>query len=238
MFLDVDHFKVVNDSRGHSFGDDLLRQTAQRIAAVIRSGDTVARFGGDEFVIVCDDVSILEMEATAERVLAVMRQPFLTGHHETNVSCSLGLVIADDDATPESLLRDSDVAMYRAKAHGRGRMETFDKALRSKVEQRLATASALHRALERQELSVYYQPIVDLSSGAVVSAEALVRWEHPERGPGQPVGVRPGRRRDGPHRAHRRVGAGAGVRTARRVAALRAGDVGICQPIRTADACP
>ena len=90
--------------------------------------------------------------------------------------------LADDDATPESLLRDADAAMYRAKERGRGRIELFDEALRSKVERRLATASALHRALERDEFTVHYQPIVDLATGAMVSAEALVRWEHPERG--------------------------------------------------------
>ena len=110
ILIDVDHFKEVNDSLGHTFGDELLRHAAQRIAGVIRVGDTVARFGGDEFVIVCDDVSVLEMENIAERVLAVMREPFLIGPQESNVTCSLGLVVADADSSPESLLRDSDLA--------------------------------------------------------------------------------------------------------------------------------
>ena len=106
----------------------------------------------------------------------------LIGDQEMHVTASLGIAIADDDATPESLLRDSDAAMYRAKERGRGRIELFDEALRSKAERRLATASALHRALEREEFTVHYQPIVDLSTGAMVSAEALLRWKHPDRG--------------------------------------------------------
>ena len=182
MFLDVDHFKMVNDSLGHPAGDDLLQHAAGRIAGTIRPGDTVARFGGDEFVIVCDDVSAIETEEIAERVLQALSQPFLIGNQEITITASLGIAVSNDDATPESLLRDSDAAMYRAKERGRGRIEMFDQALRSKVERRLATASALHRALEREEFIVYYQPIVDLATGAMVSAEALLRWQHADRG--------------------------------------------------------
>ncbi|MCU1358878.1 MAG: hypothetical protein JWN99_167, partial [Ilumatobacteraceae bacterium] len=182
MFLDVDHFKVVNDSMGHNSGDDLLRHAADCIAGAIRPGDTVARFGGDEFVVVCDDVSALETEQIAERVLQALAQPWYIGNQEMNVSASLGVAIADQDATPDSLLRDSDAAMYRAKERGRGRVELFDETLRSKAEHRLATASALHRALERSEFTVHYQPVIDLSTGVMVSAEALLRWDHPGRG--------------------------------------------------------
>jgi diguanylate cyclase (GGDEF)-like protein/PAS domain S-box-containing protein len=182
MFLDVDHFKVVNDSMGHTSGDDLLRGAAQRIALAIRPGDTVARFGGDEFVVVCDDVSALETEQIAERVLAALSEPWIIENQEMHVTASLGIAIADEAATPESLLRDSDTAMYRAKQRGRGRIELFDDTLRSKAEGRLATASALHRALERDEFTVFYQPVIDLSTGRMVSTEALLRWTHPGRG--------------------------------------------------------
>jgi diguanylate cyclase (GGDEF)-like protein/PAS domain S-box-containing protein len=182
IFLDVDHFKVVNDSLGHTSGDDLLRLAAERIAGAIRPGDTVARFGGDEFVVVCDDVNLLETEQIAERILEVLSRPCLIGGQDVNVTASLGIAIADEAATPESLLRDSDAAMYRAKERGRGRIEVFDEAVRSKAAQRLATESALRRALEREEFTLHYQPIVDLSTGAMVGTEALLRWRHPDRG--------------------------------------------------------
>jgi diguanylate cyclase (GGDEF)-like protein/PAS domain S-box-containing protein len=182
IFLDVDHFKVVNDSLGHTSGDDLLRQAAERIARAIRPGDTVARFGGDEFVVVCDDVDLPETERIAARVLEALSQPCVIGGQDVHVTASLGIAIADEQATPESLLRDSDAAMYRAKERGRGRIEVFDEAVRSKVARRLATESALRRALERDEFALHYQPVVDLSSGAMVGAEALLRWQHPELG--------------------------------------------------------
>jgi diguanylate cyclase (GGDEF)-like protein/PAS domain S-box-containing protein len=182
MFLDIDQFKMINDSLGHSVGDDLLRHTAKQIAAAIRPGDTVARFGGDEFVVVCDDVSALETEQVAERVLLALSNPCQIGNQEMHITASLGIAIADEHATPESLLRDSDAAMYRAKERGRGRVEMFDETLRLNAKRRLATASALHRALERDEFVVYYQPVIDLQTGTMVSAEALVRWKHPEHG--------------------------------------------------------
>lgn len=182
IFLDVDRLKEVNDSLGHTAGDRLLRHVADRIAGAIRPGDTVARFGGDEFVVVCDDVSAFETEEIAERVLEALSQPCVDGVDEMKVTASLGIAIADGLATPESLVRESDAAMYRAKERGRGRIELFDDALRTKGERRMATTAALHRALEREEFTVEYQPIVDLSTGAMVSAEALLRWDHPDRG--------------------------------------------------------
>ncbi len=182
LFLDLDHFKVVNDSLGHTLGDELLRQASKRLVSALRSGDTVARFGGDEFVVVCDHGSPEDTAQMAERVLESLSRPFEVGSHEMNVTASIGIAVSDGDATPESLLADSDAAMYRAKERGRGRIELFDEALRAKVEGRLATASALHRAVERQEFEVYYQPVVDLSTGAMAGVEALLRWQHPERG--------------------------------------------------------
>jgi diguanylate cyclase (GGDEF)-like protein/PAS domain S-box-containing protein len=182
LFLDVDRFKLVNDSLGHSSGDDLLRQAAARIQAVIRPDDTLARFGGDEFVVVCDDLSQAEVEQIAGRILEQLIRPWLIGDQEITVTASLGIAIAGPDATPESLLRESDAAMHQAKERGRGRVEIFDEALRVKATNQLATASALALALERDEFTVYYQPIVDLFTGEMVSAEALLRWEHPDRG--------------------------------------------------------
>jgi diguanylate cyclase (GGDEF)-like protein/PAS domain S-box-containing protein len=180
MFLDIDHFKMVNDALGHTGADELLCQVAARLSAALREGDTVARVGGDEFVIVCDDIPEFDVEELAERVLDSLRKPFLIGEREANVTVSLGIAMADAFATPEVLLRDSDTAMYRAKERGRGCIELFDETLRLKAEQRSMMATALHRALERNEFTVYYQPIVDASTGGMVSAEALLRWEHPD----------------------------------------------------------
>ncbi len=180
IFLDIDHFKGINDSLGHGCGDDLLREASDRISEAIRSDDSVARFGGDEFVIVCDDIAAVETEEIAERVLDALCRPYLLGGQEITVTASLGIAISDDGATPETLLRDSDAAMYRAKQRGRGRIELFDEALRAKVERRQATVAGLQRALDRQEFVVYYQPVVDLATGVMTSCEALLRWEHPD----------------------------------------------------------
>ncbi len=182
LFLDVDHFKVVNDSLGHTSGDALLCHTAAQIVAAIRPGDSVARFGGDEFVVVCEDVCAIEARQIAERILATLSLPCRLDNEDLLVTASLGIAISDDQATPESLLRDSDSAMYRAKERGRGGIELFDEALRARVERRMTTASALNRALERGEFAVYYQPVVDLTSGSMVRTEALLRWHHPEHG--------------------------------------------------------
>jgi diguanylate cyclase (GGDEF)-like protein/PAS domain S-box-containing protein len=181
MFVDLAHVGV-NDSSSHACTDDLLTSAADRIAGAIRPGDTLARLGGDEFVVVCDDVSAPEAEEIAERILEALSQSCVIGDQEISVRASVGIAVADPDATPESLLRDSATAMCRAKERGAGHVELFGEVKRFKAERRWPTASALDRALERHEFSVHYQPIVDLSTGALVSAEALLRWEHPERG--------------------------------------------------------
>jgi diguanylate cyclase (GGDEF)-like protein/PAS domain S-box-containing protein len=182
IFLDVDYFKVINDSLGHSAGDELLLQAVHRISSVLRPGDTVARFGGDEFVVVCDNASTGEIESIAERVLEVISRPWMIGEVEMSVTASLGIVLADKDATAESLLRDSDAAMYLAKGLGRNRIEFFDEVQRSKAEIRLGVATALRHAIERDELRIHYQPIIDVGCGTMAGVEALVRWERPDTG--------------------------------------------------------
>jgi diguanylate cyclase (GGDEF)-like protein/PAS domain S-box-containing protein len=187
IFLDIDEFKFINDSSGHGTGDDLLRQAATRISEAIRPVDTVARFGGDEFVVVCDDISTDEIERIADRVLAALHEPLHIGGQEVRVTASIGIAMSDEHSTPESMLRDSDAAMYRAKERGKGRVELFDEQLRFKAERRFSTASQLHLALERGEFTNHYQPVIDLATGAMIGAEALVRWNHPTRGLLQPA---------------------------------------------------
>ncbi len=187
IFIDIDHFKTVNDSLGHTEGDKLLKQVAARTSAVIRERDTVARFGGDEFVVMCEDVEMAEVQLIAGRILATLGQPYQIARQEVLVTVSIGIAMSTHDAGPEALLRESDAAVHLAKNRGRGRIELFDGVLQSHVEQRLATAASLRKALERDEFTVVYQPVVDLTSGAMVGAEALLRWNHEERGPISPV---------------------------------------------------
>jgi diguanylate cyclase (GGDEF)-like protein/PAS domain S-box-containing protein len=182
IFLDVDRFKVINDSMGHSAGDELLSHVARRIGVAVRDGDTVARFGGDEFVVVCADVTSEEVDLIAARILDALAVPLRIGHVNLEVTASLGVAVAEEGSTPESLLRDSDAAMYRAKERGRGRIERFDQAMRSSAEDQLTTLSALRDALEHEEFEVHYQPVVDLTDGSLLSVEALARWNRPGEG--------------------------------------------------------
>jgi diguanylate cyclase (GGDEF)-like protein len=184
LFLDLDRFKVINDSLGHDTGDRLLVDVAARLQAVLRPGDTVARFGGDEFTILCDDIDG-ERDAIiiAERVGEAVAAPYVLDETEAYLTASVGIAIASSrDARPEALIRDADAAMYRAKERGKSRYELFDDAMRKRAVERLHTENSLHRAIERGELRVYYQPMVELSSDLVVGVEALVRWQHPDRG--------------------------------------------------------
>lgn len=183
LFVDIDHFKLVNDSLGHAAGDDLLRQLAHRLEACTRAGDTIARFGGDEFVLVCEDVHDAE-EATAigARVREVCNEPFLIDDQLMYVTVSAGIVVATEGDTPATLLRDADTAMYRAKERGRARAELFDPALRSRTTRRLDIELALRHALDRGEFHLVYQPVVRLPDDVPVGVEALIRWDHPERG--------------------------------------------------------
>jgi diguanylate cyclase (GGDEF)-like protein/PAS domain S-box-containing protein len=183
LFLDLDHFKVVNDSLGHGTGDELLAILATRLSEQVRPGDTVARFGGDEFVIVCEDLSGTgEAEEIAQRIAESMSESAWIGGSEVFVTASVGIAIVDDlHQVPDQVLRDADAAMYQAKARGRARYELFDPRFRTKALDRLETENALRRALTRSELRVHYQPVFDMATERVVGVEALLRWEHPDR---------------------------------------------------------
>jgi diguanylate cyclase (GGDEF)-like protein len=188
LFIDLDNFKIVNDSLGHGAGDQLLVEIGERLREAIRPSDTIARFGGDEFVVLCEGIGdARDAVAVGQRIVAAASYPFMLSGREMFVSASVGVALAiGSDSTPETLLRDADVAMYRAKERGRGRVEVFDEALRSRIMERLDLENGLRRALQRDELRVYYQPEISLSQERMVAVEALVRWEHPERGLLQP----------------------------------------------------
>ena len=183
IFLDLDHFKLINDTQGHAAGDTLLQAVAGRLSATVRAGDTVARFGGDEFVVVGETVKDAD-EAThlAERLRLALDEPFDLGGDPAYVSASLGVVLGAPTATPDDLLRDADAAMYHAKSAGRSRTQLFDEDIRARATRRRDTENDLRVALTEGELHLVYQPVVSLEAGWIVGAEALVRWSHPERG--------------------------------------------------------
>ena len=185
LFLDVDSFKMINDSLGHEAGDRLLVAVGNRLSEVAGPLDTVARFGGDEFVLACPEIAGEDdVVAIAEAVNRAIRQPFVgVDASDVFVTVSIGIAIATDPATtPDELIRDADVAMYRAKERGGVRYEIFNEQLRSRIVDRMETTNALHRAIERDELRLFYQPLVEARSRQTVGLEALVRWEHPTRG--------------------------------------------------------
>ena len=182
LFLDLDHFKVVNDGLGHKAGDSLLLAVAERLAAALRPSDTVARVGGDEFVLLCEDIAsepgALEL---VERITLALDDPFTLDGHERVVTASIGIALAGAGTDPEALLRNADAAMYRAKERGRARFELFDEAMRERSLRWLEIERELRSAIERGEFHNLYQPIVD-GQDRVVGFEALVRWTHPQRG--------------------------------------------------------
>jgi diguanylate cyclase (GGDEF)-like protein/PAS domain S-box-containing protein len=184
MFLDLDHFKLVNDTLGHSLGDRLLTALAERLKACVREDDTVARVGGDEFVLLLPGISRGEDAAKiAQKVLDYVSKPLLLDGHELFVTTSVGIgMYPSDGEETESLLKNADSAMYRAKEMGRNNYQLFTPAMNARAVLRLSLESGLRRGLERGEFALYYQPIVTLGSRSIAGVESLVRWRHPERG--------------------------------------------------------
>jgi diguanylate cyclase (GGDEF)-like protein len=189
LFLDLDRFKLLNDTLGHPVGDQILVEAAQRLTGTVRRDDTVARFGGDEFGILCEGIAS-EHEATviADRIIQTLARPFSVADSQVFTGASIGIAFTNSaEIPPEGLIADADAAMYRAKARRGDRYVVFDEGMRTEDEERLATETALRRALERDELRLVYQPIVSAASGRVCGVEALLRWQHPERGVVPPV---------------------------------------------------
>lgn len=184
VLLDIDHFKVVNDSLGHEAGDELLATAANRLSRVIRAGDRLARLGGDELAVVCHNVvEVDDVMTLARRLRSVFDQPFALGEDEVFLGASLGVIVSEGaHDTPTRLLRDADVAVFAAKELGRGRVELFDGTMRDRAVRRLEIESCLRRALVRGEFRVHYQPVVAFARSEMIGIEALVRWEHPELG--------------------------------------------------------
>jgi diguanylate cyclase (GGDEF)-like protein/PAS domain S-box-containing protein len=183
LFLDLDDFKSVNDGRGHPTGDELLRCVGQRLGETVRSDDTLARLGGDEFALLLEGADQATAVGTAVRVLEALQRPFSIPGFEAGVRASIGVVSSSESAADaDELLRDADIAMYAAKSAGKGQWAVFSPNLYDKVVDRFQLEADLTLALERRQLGVVYQPIVDLRSGAVMGIEALMRWIHPDRG--------------------------------------------------------
>ncbi len=184
MFLDLDRFKEVNDLLGHDAGDQLLVEAAQRLTKCVRSSDTVARLGGDEFTVILAALSDLShVEDVAQKILEYLAAPFFLNQHNVYVSGSIGITIYEADAaTPEQLISNADQAMYAAKNAGRNQFRYFTPSMQERAHQRLRMANDLRSALDAGQLQVVYQPIVELASGNIVKAEALLRWKHPTLG--------------------------------------------------------
>jgi diguanylate cyclase (GGDEF)-like protein/PAS domain S-box-containing protein len=184
LYLDVDRFKNVNDSLGHAIGDQLLQSVAQRLVASVRSTDTVSRQGGDEFVVLLSEATHAQDAAiSADKLLGAVSKPHYINKHDVNVTASIGIATYPDDGTEaETLLQHADFALLHAKDCGRNNYQFFKSNMNARVLERQSLESGLRRALERQEFMLHYQPKINLETGAIVGAEALIRWRHPERG--------------------------------------------------------
>lgn len=193
LFIDIDDFKSINDSLGHAAGDQVVVEISARLRSRLRLHDNSARFGGDEFAVLLTDVyGQSDVELVADRVLEELGRPVMLQGQEVRLGVSIGVAIDDGTRTPEDLLRGADVAMYEAKSKGKNRWELFEDSMAEETIERFEITNSLEGAIENDELMVYYQPIVDLGTGLTVGVEALVRWNHPERGmisPGQFVPI-------------------------------------------------
>ncbi len=184
LFLDMDRFKVINDSLGHPIGDELLRRIAERVGGCLRQEDTIARLGGDEFTVLLSGIGKEEDAATiANKILEAVRLPFFIEHRELFITTSIGVTLyPDDGADPETLVRNADISMYRAKEKGRDNYQLYAPVMNSRALERLSLESRLRQALQNRELVLHYQPLIELSTGRIRGAEALLRWQHPELG--------------------------------------------------------
>jgi diguanylate cyclase (GGDEF)-like protein len=184
MFMDLDRFKIINDTLGHSVGDGLLQEVAQRLQGCLREGDTVARWGGDEFTVLLSQIRDIE-DATqaAHRIHEALKTPFNISTHELYINASIGIAVYPQDGkVAELLLQNADVALYRCKEHGRGSFQHYAPIMNSEAPELFALENSLRHALERKEFLLYYQPKVNIKTGQIIGLEALVRWEHPELG--------------------------------------------------------
>ena len=189
IFIDLDHFKLVNDSAGHVVGDELLKVMAERLATYVREGDTLARMGGDEFLVVLEGIAS-QQEATnaAEKLLHAVSQPFMLKDHEFELTASVGVSFFPEDGQDvTSLIKAADISMYHAKEHGRNNIKLFNTAMTDKIEKRMNMESQLKHAIERKEFTLFYQPVVDVKTNRITGAEALIRWEHPTMGLVPPI---------------------------------------------------
>ncbi|CAA9271087.1 MAG: diguanylate cyclase/phosphodiesterase (GGDEF & EAL domains) with PAS/PAC sensor(s) [uncultured Blastococcus sp.] len=188
LFLDLDNFKVVNDSLGHTAGDELLVEVAGRLRATVRPGDLVARFGGDEFVVVCENVDEEAAVALAGRVSEALARPMRLGGVDIRPYASVGVTVQTvDHVAADELIRDCDIAMYQAKAGGKGRVSVLDQQARAEARDKLRLVTELRDAIERREIQLHYQPIFSTRDGLPVAVESLARWDHAQRGPISPV---------------------------------------------------